>query len=157
MHIQKEYKYDPIGSGSSSIGLLCCASLFFANGTYVLVCLTLSCWGDVIKGTHQRTSWEVPAASCFFLGLGLVCEPYSFFWIEVPLLVHVWCLLSGLVCSSWSMFGVFKWEQWELGTMKTELTSKELFLYMSTSPMSLIAFLFDYLWWARGKVEHLLK
>lgn len=37
------------------------------------------------------------------------------------------------------MFGVFKWEQWELGTMKTELTSKELFLYMSTSPMSLIA------------------
>ena len=59
--------------------------------------LSLAC-GDFIE-TCQSTAPDVPVASCCFRGLRLVGKPLIFFWIELFLLIHVWCLLSGLDCS----------------------------------------------------------
>jgi len=54
----------------------------------------------------QRTPRELPAASSCFSSLRLAGEPCRFFWIELPLPIHRWCLLSGLACSCWFVFGV---------------------------------------------------
>lgn len=141
MHdVQKEYKYNPTDSGSLSSGLLFSTSLFFTTHTHVLVCLTFHC--SALLETHQRTSLGVPVASCF-CGLRPVGEPCGFFWIELPLLVHVWWLPSGLDCSCGFVCGVFYW------TMKIGLASKELFLNKSISAV-LITFICCYLWWVVG-------
>ena len=46
----KEYKYDLTDRGgwAPSLGLVCSASLFFANDIHILVCLTQHCWAQLV-------------------------------------------------------------------------------------------------------------
>lgn len=84
-------------SGSSRTSSLCSTLLVFADDPQVLVHLTLYCWASNVvtsyRETHQRSSHEVPAASC------------SFHWPEqlVSLVVS-----SGLNCHWWFMCGVYR-------------------------------------------------
>ena len=89
-----------------TVGAGAWSSLMTHMYRFALRCITeLHLWG-----LHQRTSCEVPAASCCFISLRLVGEPCRFFWIELPpagscvvsaewtalqLLICVWCLLDG--------------------------------------------------------------
>jgi hypothetical protein len=102
---------------------------------------------------HQRTAHEVPVAAGF-----------SFFEIELQLLVPVWCLPvrglhchcwflcaaclpRGLLCSCWFISGVCY--RTEL-LPEIKLASKELLLKQVHFPHILITFLFHYLWWVVG-------
>jgi hypothetical protein len=71
---------------------------------------------------HPRTPPELPVASfnlCDLSGWSL-----GFFWIELSLLVHVWCLPSGLDSSCWFVFGVGSWSG--VKTMKIAIVSKTI-------------------------------
>jgi len=116
----KKYKYGTTDSGSWSIGLLCFSSLF-SNDTHVLVRLTLSCWAPLVGDASQR---NLPKnflwSPCCFLLLPrpqvgwwalCFCFCFVFFRIELPLLVHVWWLPSGLDCSWCFVFGVCYWTE----------------------------------------------
>jgi hypothetical protein len=103
----KEYKYDPTDSGNSSFGLPCSALTTHMCIGLPYVDLLSFTWGDFIERNSPK---NFSRGSCGFLAdSGRVGEPHGFFWIEQPLLIHVWCLLSGLYCSCWFMCGVCWW------------------------------------------------
>lgn len=81
-----------VGAGT----LVCCAPPYYSSLTTHMYWFAIRCycWALLVKPeTHQRTSCEVPAASCRLLGLGPVGEPCGFFRIELLLsLVCAWCL-----------------------------------------------------------------
>ena len=119
--------------------LVCLLCLLVSpDDMHVLVYLTLYCWASLVvtseRETQSRISHEIPVASCCFLGLWPVGEPHGFFWIELTLLIYVWCLLNGLGYSYWFMFGVWEWTP--LRTTKIGIPPKDLILNRSTSLVS---------------------
>lgn len=65
----------------------CCSSLIFARCDFV----ERKAWKDFLWSSSYSCCllpWT-PAGSA---------EPRGFFWIEPLLLIHVWCLLTGLEC-----------------------------------------------------------
>jgi hypothetical protein len=94
-----------VGAGA----LVCSASLRYSSLTAHMYWFTLHCivelsWWWLDRNLTKNFSW----GSCSFLLLlwpRLVGEPCGFFWIELPLLILVWYLLSGLVCSCWIVSG----------------------------------------------------
>jgi len=127
----KECKYDPTRPGAQA--LVCFAPPRWSLLTICMYWFTLHCitelhlWGLQIIETHQRTSRGIPAAST-----DSVERPGS-----VPsgwncCCALMWCLLRGLDCSCWFVFGVCYWTK--LWTTKIGIAPKELFLKRSTSP-----------------------
>lgn len=90
-------------------------------GSPYIALLSFTCADSIGRNSPKNSSWA-------FCGLLLLLWPQAgwwalrFFWVELPLLVHMWCLPRGLDYSCWFIFGVY-------------------------FPWALITFLSHYLWW----------
>jgi hypothetical protein len=82
----------------------CCTLLMlvFADDALALVCLAffliIASHDFIERNTLKNFWWH---SGCFFLLPWDECrlvEPLGFFWIELPLLIHVWCFVSVLDC-----------------------------------------------------------
>lgn len=88
--------------GHSCIGSPCHVPLVFADDALALVCLAffliIASHDFIERNTLKNFWWH---SGCFFLLPWDECrlvEPLGFFWIELPLLIHVWCFVSVLDC-----------------------------------------------------------
>jgi hypothetical protein len=90
----------------------------------------------------QRSSGGVLATSYHFCGLG----PCSFFWINLPLLIHECCLRVDQATTA---------DSCELNCWYPDnadwIFSKEIFLNRSIFFFALLIFPFHYLWWMVGQ------
>lgn len=92
------------------------------------------CWSSLIFACHNFTERDEPEnfwwySGCFFLLPWTYtdsAEPWGFFWIELLLLIHVWCLLPGWDCHDWLIFDVLDWNADILST-KIRITPKNYF------------------------------
>ena len=113
------------------------------------------CWFVCCDFIQSNSSKSFSWYSSGFLPLlqtpaGWWAEPCSVFWIELLLLIHVWCLPSRLDCSCWFVCGGFaiRLNCWYPNNGDWN-HSKELFL-QDHFCWVLITFLFHYLWWVVG-------
>lgn len=115
-------------------------------GSLALVRLTLHCWlspVDPSEKTHQRTS-RILALS---LDLDHICDTPRFFWVELPLLIHVWCLwVDGTEAanSCWVFARELDQVQGRLECPKSTISNQ------LPVPHILITFLFH--WWVDGEM-----
>lgn len=128
--------------GKLSTGLVWFASLFFTNDMPVLVHLTLHSWALLVALAKE-------------LLMGFLCYFHSSL-----LLVHVWCLPSGLDCRCWFMCGVCR-EDWTAGALFGIATGLNCWchdnedwtrppkatLKQISFPHILTTFLYCHLWW----------
>ena len=99
----------------------------------LLVHLATVCWSslintycDFVEGKHLMGLWLLLQTHAN------LAEPFLFFWNEPLLLIHVWGLLN---CCSLFMFNGLDWTA-DILIMKIGITTKELFLNGSTSPLT---------------------
>jgi hypothetical protein len=93
--------------------------------------------------------WQLPAASW---DLGRMVEPHSLSWIELPLLIHEWCLQVDWATAA-DLYELNCW--YDVNT--DWICPKELLLKRSTPSFPLLTFSFHYLWLVDGGLEGRLK
>lgn len=96
--------------------------------------------------TQQRiSSGNLAVSCCFCTDSGVLAEPWSFFWIEMPLLICEWCLQV-----DWAPAA----ESCDLNCCypdnKDGNCPKELLLNRPTPSFALLTLSLYYLWWVAG-------
>lgn len=112
----------------------------------ILVQLAALYWSSFVMTSqskiYQRTCGHVLMDFCCFLRTQLLAEPYGFFWIWLPSLIHEWCLQVDWATDANSC---------ELNCWYFDNTDlfylQELYLNRSTYFFALLTFWFHYQLW----------
>lgn len=124
-----------LGFAGTGLLWLCCVALVHL----ATLCWSLFVWLHRERETHQRSSGGV------LVDLVWLAEFCSFFWINLLLLTHEWCLRVDWAASA----GSSELNCW-YPDIEGRIRTKELLLNRSTPSFALLTFLFHYLWWAVG-------